>query len=323
MVVAKRCWCWRLWCLAHQKAHEENNFQDSCRSKENETRRGWTGPTEERSMSKHDRQGILESKRRYWKCKASYECTPSTQFVSYAHPICQNFASDMLTSELLNMMKVSFQQSLIRASPALQTSEASHNHSSSSSSPTRHFTRNYDPPTLREVTELLTYLSYIFAHRYNSAASLCSLVNSFSGSADSLKWLRLTFDGWKRLPGALLSRYADIDTLREMCYEQRCCSWPLTTRRTVDESKWKLNHAIYDPAERIVEVTPRKPAGIRSLAYILASKLLYSEIPLLVVGLSLHADCNDATTFDLSNMLVVRLLRLHNHCYLCFMAILV
>lgn len=51
----------------------------------------------------------------------------------------------------------------------------------------------------------------------------------------------------------------------------------------VDESIWKLTHVIDDPAERIVVVMPRKPAGIGALAYLFAVKLLYSELPFCVV----------------------------------------
>ena len=45
------------------------------------------------------------------------------------------------------------------------------------------------------------------------------------------------------------------------------------------ESIWKLAHAIDDSAERVVVLMPRKPAGIGASAYLVARKLLHSELP--------------------------------------------
>lgn len=55
---------------------------------------------------------------------------------------------------------------------------------------------------------------------------------------------------------------------------------------------------------------PRKPLDIGALAYLLSAKVMYRELHLLVVGLSSHADRNDAETLKFLNMLIVRFKRL-------------
>lgn len=50
----------------------------------------------------------------------------------------------------------------------------------------------------------------------------------------------------------------------------------------LDESKWWLTHGIEDPFDDIIVVMLQKRAGFVSVAYILAAKLVHSDLPLLV-----------------------------------------
>lgn len=75
----------------------------------------------------------------------------------------------------------------------------------------------------------------------------------------------------------------------------------------VDESIWKMTHAVDDPSERVVVLMPRKPAGMGALTYILAVKLLYSELPFMLVALVRHSARNDMTPLEFLQSLILKL----------------
>ena len=123
------------------------------------------------------------------------------------------------------------------------------------------------------------------AHRASSTAVLFRHLRSFLSVASSSVVLPMNETRYRRISGALPNTGGIIDGLWDLFavnYFTVLERPPVVV--AVDESIWRLTHVIDDPAERIVMTMPRKPAGIGALAYLLATKQLYSELPFCVIG---------------------------------------
>ena len=150
---------------------------------------------------------------------------------------------------------------------------------------------NYRPPVESEIRALLAFMTLSFGNKCTSATALISLVSSFVAGVGGNAQVPLTLTRYRRLSAAFPSAYCEIDALWE--YYSMCSARVLGRApavMAVDESIWRRTHVIDDPAEHIIMLMPRKPAGIGVLSYLLAVKLLHSELSLLILGFLATAD---------------------------------
>lgn len=138
-----------------------------------------------------------------------------------------------------------------------------------------------------------------------------NFISSVSSLLNLSDFLPSTATRYKRLSAYLLHKCNHIDNLCSLLNlaSPICLSGPLVAV-AVDESIWKMTHAIDDPAEWIVVIMPRKPAGIGALAYLLSGRLLHSNLPIPIIGIVRLANRNDVTPLRFSRALVIELLEI-------------
>eukprot|EP00171_Calliarthron_tuberculosum_P005941 IDg5941t1 len=206
------------------------------------------------------------------------------------------------------MVNASLSQNTVRASEAADATTEGLCESSKSNG--KFMKYNYRIASTREVNVLLAYLTFSIGHQARSAQAVISLVSSFVAGFGEDAALPLNSTRYKRLSSALPSKCSSIDALWDMFgMESSRLLARAPTVAAVDESMWRATHVVQDPADRVVVLMPRKPAGIGALAYLLEVKLVHSELPFLLVGVPRHADRNDTTPMEFLQTLVLKLRR--------------